>query len=116
MSLCQNCYRSDGTHEDYCHSHPDKAAARSVARLVVAAHIDLTGYPPDASIVWPFYKAPQCMRTWDLSSQDDADWIAIFPPGFPNPWWADEGHGFGCFDVDVIELPNGWQMRVGFHS
>jgi len=112
---CQNCNRDDG-HEDWCYSGPEKQAARAQARANVSEHIDGCGYPLDAAMVWPFYKAPQCMRSWDLSSQDDADWIAIFPPDFPCPWWAEIGTAFGCFDVDIIELPNGWQMRVGFHS
>lgn len=112
---CQNCYLNDG-HEDWCHSGLEKTAARAAARASVAEFIDQCGFPPKASMVWSFYDAPQCMRTWDLSSQDDADWIAIFPPDFPNPWWAEDGTSFGCCDVDTIELPNGWQMRVGFHS
>ena len=114
---CQNCTsKVDGVHEDWCHSGPIKVAARVKARADVAAYIDGAGFDTKAAVVWRFYDAPAVMRSWDLSSQDDADYIGIFPPAYGYPMWAEEGTSFGCFDVDVIELPNGWCMRVGFHS
>lgn len=70
---------------------------------------------PNAALVWPFYKAPEVLRTWDICSQDDADYIALLPPDTYHHW-TDEGGAFGCCSVEHIELPNGWTMAVGYHS
>jgi len=67
-------------------------------------------------LVWQHYKAPEVFETWDLASQDDMDWIAAIPPGIDYVAWADYGGGFGCCDVEEVELPNGWRLRYGYHS
>jgi len=67
------------------------------------------------------------IRVWDYDTAhsqgicdyvDDADWVAILPPslsGAEIPWIA-EGTSFGCSGVDVHELDDGGEMRIGCHS
>lgn len=86
------------------------------AKAAAASFIDAQSYDGKAAVLWPTGDAPECMLSWDLCDQDDRDWFFAFPPGFDPPWWTDKGTSFGCCDVVDIELPNGWVVRVGYHS
>ena len=71
--------------------------------------------PQGCAMIWRRGAEPDVFKSWDLSSQDDLDYIGLFPP---NEWhhYADEGGSFGCCNVEVIKLPNGWEIRYGYHS
>jgi hypothetical protein len=121
---CKNCDRDEG-HADYCYDHPSKVAARQAARDAASVWLDnwrdsmVSACGEKAArtiLVWRHYEAPEVFETWDLASQDDMDWIAAIPPDSGTVWWAEEGGSFGCCDVDVVDLPNGWQLRYGYHS
>lgn len=67
------------------------------------------------------------IRVWDYDTAqkqgicgyvDDADWVAILPAtlaGAEIPWMA-SGTNYGCCGVDVDELPDGGERRIGCHA
>jgi hypothetical protein len=118
-----SCY--EDVHTEWCWMHPSKVAARQAARDAASVWLDnwrdsmvaACGEKAARTIlVWRHYEAPEVFETWDLASQDDMDWIAAIPPDSGTVWWAEEGGSFGCCDVEAVDLPNGWQLRYGYHS
>lgn len=100
---------TDGTDETH------EAELRQYALKAVDEFIRNGGYSIESATVWHSSKVPACMKSWSLSSQDDMEWIAIFPPDYRCPFWAESCTAFGCNEVDIIDLPSGWELRVGFH-
>lgn len=71
--------------------------------------------PTRCALIWRLDDAPDVLKTWDLASQDDIDYIGLFPPNSYHHY-AEEGSGYGCCRVDEVGLPNGWAIRYGYHS
>lgn len=87
------------------------------ARARAAEEIDRLALPTGAALVWRSYAEPSWLRTWDLYCLDDYDFVALLPPGtHVGDWYWVESTQFGCCDLTVVDLPNGWSIAVGYHS
>ena len=70
----------------------------------------------DSLLVWRFYDAPAVLQEVSTNGGDE-DFLLLIPAGYEG-WlgWAEEGTRFGSCGVDEFELPNGWYIRIGYHS
>jgi hypothetical protein len=89
---------------------------KTAAAMRAAFWLDARQLPKDAALVWYAGQEPAELRSWDLYSLDDRDYVAAFPPDYGDPGWAWEGSLFGCCSVDRVKLPNGWTLVIGYHS
>lgn len=71
--------------------------------------------------VWEFHKAPEIFQSLSGNGGDE-DWLVLIPPSMTKhgppyiAWCEDYSPNFGCAGVEVIDIGEGWQIRIGSHA
>lgn len=115
---CVSCFNPSEGHSEWCPWHPDQVREREFALSAVAEWLLVAALalPRRTHLVWRREDAPSVLTDDRIGDLSDCSWISLHPPDDQDyvSWAGDQS--FGCFEIRQFRLPNGWQVRYGFHG
>ena len=81
-------------------------------------HEEASDLPADSKRVIRFWHYGNKHADVPVPYTDDADWVAQVPRELVGSAiaWLESGTSFGCSGVDVHQLPDGGELRIGCHA